>query len=186
MGLERCRCIASTIVGTQSVSLGQVGGLRSSLSRHARTSCPPFGLRPPSPICGSVRPVPPEAVAARLAFPQHAFALALSENAVRLIEVFIESLPTPVRIPICLSAPPMRPAALRSTTVRRGRIHASDGRNPPLRQTAPMIDGALRAALSGRETPLILAALDPLASIYRAINTYPVSGPRAQRRRHER
>ena len=34
-------------------------------------------------------------------------------------------------------------------------------------------DGALRSLLAGGDTPLVLAATEPLASIYRSVNTYP-------------
>jgi peptide subunit release factor 1 (eRF1) len=42
-----------------------------------------------------------------------------------------------------------------------------------LRQYARRVDAALRAGLAGRDTPLILAAADRMASIYRSVNTYP-------------
>jgi hypothetical protein len=42
-----------------------------------------------------------------------------------------------------------------------------------LRQYSRRIDAALRPVLAARNTPLILAATEPLASIYRLANTYP-------------
>jgi hypothetical protein len=41
-----------------------------------------------------------------------------------------------------------------------------------LRQFARNVDKALRPLLSGSGTPLVLAAPEPLASIYRSVNTY--------------
>jgi hypothetical protein len=42
-----------------------------------------------------------------------------------------------------------------------------------MRQYARQIDQALRPLLSGLELPLILAATEPLDSIYRSVSTYP-------------
>jgi release factor family 11 len=42
-----------------------------------------------------------------------------------------------------------------------------------MRQYARQIDQALRPLLSGLDVPLILAAVEPLDSIYRSVNTYP-------------
>ena len=109
-----------------------------------------------------------------IAFPQHAFVLALSENAVRLVEVFADSPPVPVRIPdLPKSAADATGRASVNDRSPSGRIQGSEGQNVLLRQFARQVDGALRAVLAGRETPLIVAAVEPLASIYRAVNTYP-------------
>jgi hypothetical protein len=42
-----------------------------------------------------------------------------------------------------------------------------------MRQYARQVDQALRPLLSGLDLPLILAAAEPLDSIYRSVNTYP-------------
>src|SRR5262249_36982216 len=42
-----------------------------------------------------------------------------------------------------------------------------------MRQYARQIDQALRPLLSGLDVPLILAATDPMDSIYRSVNSYP-------------
>ena len=42
-----------------------------------------------------------------------------------------------------------------------------------MRQYARQIDRALRPFLNGLEVPLIIAAVEPIESIYRSINTYP-------------
>jgi len=41
-----------------------------------------------------------------------------------------------------------------------------------LRQFARSVDHALRPLLAGAGIPLVLAAAEPLASIYRSVNTY--------------
>ncbi|MCA3611576.1 MAG: hypothetical protein IOC55_04110 [Methylobacterium sp.] len=113
-----------------------------------------------------------------LAFPQHAFVLALSENAVRLVEVFADAPPSQVRIPdLPKSAADAAGRASVNERSASGRIHGSEGQKTLLRQFARQVDAALRAVLSGRETPLIVAAVEPLASIYRAVNTYPALAP---------
>jgi len=42
-----------------------------------------------------------------------------------------------------------------------------------MRQYSRQIDQALRPLLSGLDLPLILAATEPMESIYRSVNTYP-------------
>ena len=53
-----------------------------------------------------------------------------------------------------------------------GRLQGSEGQKVLLRQFARKIDQALRGLLTGSDVPLVLAASEPLASIYRSVNTY--------------
>src|SRR3546814_2955312 len=53
-----------------------------------------------------------------------------------------------------------------------GRIHAAEGQKVLLRQFARKVDQALRPLLTGSGIPLVLAAAEPLASIYRSVNSY--------------
>jgi hypothetical protein len=53
------------------------------------------------------------------------------------------------------------------------RLQGSEGQKVLLRQYARKVDHALRGVLTGLELPLILAATEPLDSIYRSLNTYP-------------
>lgn len=109
-----------------------------------------------------------------IAFPQHAFVLALSENAVRLVEVFADSPAVTVRVPgLPLGAADAVGRASVNNLTQGTRIGNAQGQTLLLRQYARKVDAALRAILSGRDTPLILAATDPLAPIFRTINTYP-------------
>jgi hypothetical protein len=57
------------------------------------------------------------------------------------------------------------------------RIQGSEGQKVRLRQYSRQIDRALRPLLSGLEVTLILAAADPMASIFRSVNTYPSLAP---------
>src|SRR3546814_6704612 len=53
-----------------------------------------------------------------------------------------------------------------------GRIQAAEGQKVLLRQFARNVDQALRPLLTGSGIPLVLAAAEPLASIYRSVNSY--------------
>lgn len=109
-----------------------------------------------------------------ITFPHTAHVLVLSENAARLIEVLPSITPSQVQVhglPRDAAS-----AASKATLNDRGhsrRIHGTEGQNVRLRQYARKVDAALRAVLAGRDTPLILAASDRLASIFRSVNSYP-------------
>lgn len=106
---------------------------------------------------------------------QHAFVLAVAENEVRLIEVFSDMPAAEVRVP---DMPRDAASAVGTATVNTrshssGRLHGSEGQKVNLRKFCRKLDAALRPVLSGRHEPLILAAAEPLLSIYRSVNTYP-------------
>jgi hypothetical protein len=107
-------------------------------------------------------------------FPQVALVLALALGSVRLVEVTADSgswevrigdLPTDVASAVGKSS-----IADRSPS---GRIQGSEGQKVRMRQYARSIEQALRPMLAGSEVPLILAATEPLDSIYRSVNSYP-------------
>jgi hypothetical protein len=107
-------------------------------------------------------------------FPHSAFILAFSENAVRLVEMHADLPPTEVKVP---DLPKDAASALgKSTLNERGggrRLQGSEGQNVRFRQFARLVDNALRPILSGRETPLVLAATGRLASVFAELNSYP-------------
>jgi hypothetical protein len=107
-------------------------------------------------------------------FPHEAFVLALSENAVRLVEVFADLPAQPVRVD---DLPASAADAARQSTVNErsplGRLQGSEGQKVRLRQYARRVDAALRPVLAGRDAPLVLAAAEPLASIFRSVSAYP-------------
>lgn len=109
-----------------------------------------------------------------IAFPHAAFVLAISENAVRLIEVFAQVPPRLIRVE---DMPKDAADAVGKSTLNnrspQGRIHGTEGQNVRLRQYARQVDATIRPALAGRETPLILAAQTRMDAIYRAFNSYP-------------
>jgi Bacterial archaeo-eukaryotic release factor family 11 len=107
-------------------------------------------------------------------FPQAAFVLALAAGSVRLVEVLPEGAPHTVAIPDlpsdAASAAGKASIADRSPSAR---LQGSEGQKVRLRQFARKVDQALRGAIGGLDLPLILAATEPLASIYRSLNSYP-------------
>ncbi len=111
-----------------------------------------------------------------ISMPQHAFVLALAENEVRFIEVFSDM---PAETLHVAGLPKDAASAVGTATVNTrsassGRQHGSEGQKIYLRKFCRMVDAALRPVLAGRHEPLILAATEPLLSIYRSVNTYPV------------
>lgn len=109
-----------------------------------------------------------------IAFPQHALVLALSENAVRLVEVFADLPPSVVRVDgLPRSAADAVGRASVNNLTQGTRIANAQGQTVLLHQYARKVDASLRPILAGRETPLILAATEPLGPMFRAVNTYP-------------
>jgi hypothetical protein len=104
---------------------------------------------------------------------QHAFVLALEENAVRLVEVTAD-LPA---VPVKVDNMPRDAASAAGTANVNSRSYAqrkggSEGQKVLLRAYARKIDAALRPVLDGRAEPLILAATEPMASIFRSVCSY--------------
>lgn len=106
-------------------------------------------------------------------FTHSAFVLALSENAVRLVEMHANLPPSVINVP---DLPKDAASALGKSTLnergQRGRVHASEGQNMRFNQFVRKVDAALRPILAGRETPLILAATGRLASVFPQLNSY--------------
>ena len=111
-------------------------------------------------------------------FPQAALVLALAQGSVRLLEVSADVEPAQVAVPDLPRD--AASAAGRSSLADRApvrRIQGSEGRKLRLRQYARQIDQALRPFLGGVGIPLILAAAEPLDSIFRSVNSYPNLAP---------
>jgi hypothetical protein len=112
-------------------------------------------------------------------FPQAAFVLALAQNSVRLLEISADSpvyavpvpgLPSDVADAVGLESINGR---TQDSHIMGGRIQGAEGQKVRMRQYARAIDRSLRPVLSGLDLPLILAAAEPLAGIYRSVNNYP-------------
>jgi len=108
-----------------------------------------------------------------VAFPNTCFVLALAENAVRVVQVSADLPPAPVNVD---GVPKDAAGAVGRSTINdrspSGRLQGSEGQKVLLRQFARKIDQGLRGPLTGSDVPLVLAASEPLASIYRSVTTY--------------
>jgi hypothetical protein len=108
-----------------------------------------------------------------MSVPQSAYVLALSQNAARVVEV---SADLPAHTLKVDGLPSDAASAAGKASIKdrspSGRIQGSEGIKVRLAQFCRKIDLALRNLLAGRETPLILAAAEPLLSIYRTVNSY--------------
>ena len=110
-----------------------------------------------------------------LTFPQVAFVLALAQGSVRLIEVSPKVEPGPVGV---ADLPKDVASWVGKSSIRDrapvGRLQGTEGQKVRMRQYARGVDQALRPLLGGLGVPLILAATEPLDSIYRSVSTYPL------------
>jgi Bacterial archaeo-eukaryotic release factor family 11 len=109
-----------------------------------------------------------------LTFPHVAFVLALAQGSVRMVEVTPDL--DPVRIRVDDLPSDVASAAGKSSISDRApirRLQGSEGQKVRMRQYARQVDRAFRQFLNGLEVPLILAATEPMDSIYRSVNTYP-------------
>lgn len=108
-----------------------------------------------------------------VAFPNVAYVLAISEGGVRVVEVSPDLPPATVRI---ADLPKDASSAVGRASVNSSRsntrLEGSAGQKVLLAQYARTVDRALRSILTGSDIPLVLAATEPLASIYRSVNTY--------------
>lgn len=106
--------------------------------------------------------------------PHDAYVLALAEESVRLIHVLV-NLP-PVRVQVA-GLPKNAEEATRRPSVHvrapRGHLQNLEGQKVLLEKYVRKVDQALQGVLAGQVRPLILAAAEPLASMFRSINSYP-------------
>ena len=109
-----------------------------------------------------------------ITFPHNAYVLAIGVGACRLIEVTADLPPHVVPVP---DLPKDFNQALGKRSHTENRTAMSSGESTSesalLNRYARAVDQALRPVLSGHERPLIVAAAEPLGSIYRSVSTYP-------------
>lgn len=106
-------------------------------------------------------------------FPHSAYVLALSQKSVRLVEVTRDSPALEVELDeLPASMEEAVPAVQqgRDASSREASLQAERVR---LQQFSRAVDRALRSLLIGSRTPLILAAAEPLASIYATVSSLP-------------
>ena len=106
------------------------------------------------------------------------YILALAQRRVRLIEVSADLPAAPIMVE---GLPEDAGRAVRGvgevTHWPSGRVQGREGQKLLLRQFARRVDQALRPVLGGSGLPLVLAAAEPLASLYRSVNTSTRSSP---------
>ncbi|WP_280507241.1 hypothetical protein [Nocardia flavorosea] len=106
-------------------------------------------------------------------FPQTAFVLALAEGGVRLVEVSADRPARTVPVPgLPTSAADHAGKASLGDRAPKRRVQGDEGRKMRARQFARAVDTELRDLLAGRDTPLILAATEPITSLFRSVNSY--------------
>lgn len=106
-------------------------------------------------------------------FPHNAYVLAISIGHCRLIELSADLPPREVKVP---GLPrDFNSATGKSSHVEKGAMGGSEAMSESalFNRYARVVDKALRPFLAGHERPLIVAASEPLASIYRSVSTYP-------------
>jgi Bacterial archaeo-eukaryotic release factor family 11 len=109
-----------------------------------------------------------------LSFPYSKFVLALSQGAVRLIEVDENTFSAEVSVPDLPSN--LSEATGRSMPRDRAptsRLQGDEGQKVLIRQFARQVDRALRSHLAGQTQPLILAGVRPILDIFRSVCSYP-------------
>src|SRR6266403_6366327 len=106
--------------------------------------------------------------------PHDVFVLALAEESVRLVHAFVNFPPERLQVP---DLPSNAEEATRrpSFHVRapRRRLQNLEGEKVLLHKYVRKVEHAISSVLAGRNAPLVLAAEEPLASMFRSVNTYP-------------
>jgi hypothetical protein len=106
--------------------------------------------------------------------PHDVYVLALAEESVRLIRAFANFPPQRLQVPDLPSS--AEDATHRpSIHVRapRRRLQNLEGEKVLLHQYVRKVEHAVHAALAEQNAPLVLAAEEPVASMFRSLNTYP-------------
>lgn len=108
-----------------------------------------------------------------ITFPHSALVLALSQHGMRLVQVSADAPAQEIPLP---DAPQDAASAVHLDSIagrsQFGRLQGDEGRKVHLTQYARAVDHALRPLLNGKSLPLILAATEPLESIYRNLSGY--------------
>jgi hypothetical protein len=106
--------------------------------------------------------------------PHDIFVLALAEESVRLVHAFANFPPQRLQVPD-LPANAAEATRRPSFHVRapRRRLQNLEGEKVLLHQYVRKVEHAVQGALAGQNVPLVLAAEEPLASMFRSVNIYP-------------
>ncbi|MEA2995527.1 MAG: hypothetical protein QOG74_1076, partial [Alphaproteobacteria bacterium] len=106
--------------------------------------------------------------------PHDVFVLALAGKEVRLVRAFVNLPPARIHVP---ELPKSGEEAAHRASIRernqKGRLQGSEAAKFLLHKFARRVDQAVCGVLASRTAPLVLASDEPLASIFRSVNTYP-------------
>jgi hypothetical protein len=108
-----------------------------------------------------------------VSFPHIGYVLCLSQNNVRLIEITESAAVDVTReagIPESLSDALGR--SMPHDPAPSGRLQGGEGQKVLVQKFARGVDAAVRAYLAGGDSPVIVAAVDHVASIYRSVSGY--------------
>jgi hypothetical protein len=107
-------------------------------------------------------------------FPHNAYVLAIGMGSVRLVEVDADLPPQVVKVP---GLPKDMASALgrrsHTASTAEGRSGEETSDHALMSRYARTVDQALRPVITGDSRPLIIAATEPMASVYRSVSTYP-------------
>jgi hypothetical protein len=105
--------------------------------------------------------------------PHDVFVLALAEKGTRLLHIFADLPPSRVHVP---DMPQDAEEVAHRASIRernwKGHFLGSEAAKYFLHKFARRVENVLHGVLGDRSAPLVLAADEPLASIYRSLNTY--------------
>jgi hypothetical protein len=106
--------------------------------------------------------------------PHDVYVLALAEESVRLIRAFANFPPQLIQVP---DLPSSAEEATRRPSIHvrapRRRLQNLEGEKVLLHQYVRKVEHAIHGVLAGQNAPLVLAAEEPLASMFRSLNTHP-------------
>ena len=106
--------------------------------------------------------------------PHDVYVLALAKEGVRLVHAFTNFPPERLQVP---GLPANAAEATRRPSVHvrapRGNLQNLEGEKVLLQQCVRKVEQAVYGVLAGRNTALVLAAAEPLASMFRSVNNYP-------------
>lgn len=109
-----------------------------------------------------------------VSFPSAGFVLALSQGSVRLFEFGGDYGPAEVDVADLPEDLESFVETVPGADASAGfGVMSPEGRNTRLRKFARQIDRAVRATLRGQDLPVVLAAAEPLAGVFRSVSTLP-------------
>jgi hypothetical protein len=106
--------------------------------------------------------------------PHDILVLALAEESVRVIHAYVNHPPSAIHVqhlPKNAEEASRRPSIDSRSPHRR--LQGSEGHKALLQRYARTVDQVICGGLAGQRAPMVLAAAEPLASIYKAVNSYP-------------